>query len=86
MSEASITALALEETLLRQWSEFHALVEQFPSPPATREQAERFHDYAHDEAFVNSVVDALSLYLAERSDFDSRFVGFLELVLIQRAA
>jgi hypothetical protein len=85
LSEASITALALEETLLRRWSEFYTLAEQFQAPPATREQVDRFRDYAHDEAFVNSVVDALSLYLAGRSDFDAKFVGYLELILMHRA-
>ena len=85
MSEASITALALEESLLREWSEFHDRVEQRATPPTTREDAEQFSDYARNDAFVDSVVDALSLYLADRNEFDLKFGSYLDLMLIQRA-
>jgi hypothetical protein len=85
LSAESITALALEESLLKEWSEFYALVEAQRTAPATREQAERFARYAHDDAFVDSVVDALSLYLADRNEFDAKFGAYLDLMLIQRA-
>jgi hypothetical protein len=85
LSDASITALALEESLLKEWSEFHALVEQRRTAPTTREDADRFADYARNEPFVDSVVDALSLYLADRNEFDAKFGGYLDLMLIQRA-
>jgi hypothetical protein len=85
LSEASITALALEESLLREWSEFHDRVEQRRTPPTTREDAEQFSNYARNDAFVDSVVDALSLYLADRNEFDLKFGSYLDLMLIQRA-
>jgi hypothetical protein len=85
LSEASITALALEESLLREWSEFHDRVEQRRTPPTTREDAEQFSNYARNDAFVDSVVDALSLYLADRNEFDFKFGSYLDLMLIQRA-
>lgn len=85
MSDASITALALEESLLKEWSEFHTRVEQRPTAPTTREDAERFADYSRNDAFVDSVVDALSLYLADRNEFDPKFGSYLHLMLIQRA-
>ena len=85
MSEASITALALEESLLKEWSEFHTRVEQRRTAPTTREDAEQFADYSRNDAFVDSVVDALSLYLADRNEFDPKFGSYLHLMLIQRA-
>jgi hypothetical protein len=85
LSEASITALALEESLLREWSEFHDRVEQRRTPPTTRADAEQFSEYARNDAFVDSVVDALSLYLADRNEFDFKFGSYLDLMLIQRA-
>jgi len=85
LSEASITALALEESLLREWSEFHDRVEQRRTPPTTREDAAQFSDYVRNDAFVDSVVDALSLYLADRNEFDLKFGSYLDLMLIQRA-
>lgn len=85
MSEASITALALEESLLKEWSDFHARIERFAASPATREDAERVADYSRDSVFVDSVVDALSLYLAGRNEFDAKFGSYLDLMLIQRA-
>ena len=85
LSEASITALALEESLLREWSEFHDRVEQRRTPPTTREDIEQFSDYVRNDAFVDSVVDALSLYLADRNEFDFKFGSYLDLMLIQRA-
>lgn len=84
MSESSIAALALEESLRRRWSDFHRQVEEQRTAPATREHAERFREYARNDAFVDSVVDALSLFLADRSDFDRKLGGHLELMLIQR--
>ena len=84
MSEASITALALEESLLREWSEFHSRVELRRTPPATRDDAEGFSDYSRNHGFVDSVVDALSLYLADRNEFDVKFGAYLDLMLIQR--
>ena len=85
LSEQSITALALEESLLREWSEFHDRVEQRRTPPTTREDVEQFSNYVRNDAFVDSVVDALSLYLADRNEFDSKFGSYLDLMLIQRA-
>jgi hypothetical protein len=85
LTEASITALALEESLLRQWSELYDKVEALPTPPVTRAAADEFRDYSQHAAFVDSVVDALSLYLAGRSEFDGKFGSYLELLLIQRA-
>lgn len=85
LSEASITALALEESLLKEWSEFYTHVEERPTAPATRQDAERFAAYSRNDAFVDSVVDALSLYLADRNEFDAKFGGYLDLMLIQRA-
>jgi hypothetical protein len=85
LSDASITALALEESLLKEWSEFHALVEQRRTAPTTREDAESFGAYSRNHSFVDSVVDALSLYLADRNEFDAKFGGYLDLMLIQRA-
>ena len=85
LSEASITALALEESLLKEWSEFHTRVEERPTAPATREHAEHFGAYSRNDPFVDSVVDALSLYLADRNEFDPKFGGYLDLMLIQRA-
>jgi len=85
LSEASITALALEESLLREWSEFHDRVEQRRTPPTTREDVEQFSNYVRNDAFVDSVVDALSLYLADRNEFDTKFGSYLDLMLIQRA-
>jgi hypothetical protein len=85
LSEPSITALALEESLLKEWSEFHTRIEQRPTAPATREDAEQFADYSRNDAFVDSVVDALSLYLADRNEFDPKFGSYLHLMLIQRA-
>jgi len=85
LSDASITALALEESLLREWSEFHALVEERRTAPTTRESADRFGDYSRNDPFVDSVVDALSLYLADRNEFDAKFGAYLDLMLIQRA-
>jgi hypothetical protein len=85
VSEASITALALEESLLKEWSEFHTRVEQRRTAPTTREDAEQFADYSRNDAFVDSVVDALSLYLADRNEFDPKFGSYLHLMLIQRA-
>jgi hypothetical protein len=85
LSEASITALALEESLLKEWSEFHARVEERRTAPTTREDAERFTQYSRNDQFVDSVVDALSLYLADRNEFDAKFGGYLDLMLIQRA-
>jgi hypothetical protein len=84
LTEASITALALEESLLKEWSEFHSRVEQFASSAATREEAERVADYSRNDIFVDSVVDALSLYLAGRSEFDAKFGSYLDLMLVQR--
>jgi hypothetical protein len=84
LSEASITALALEESLLKEWSEFHALVEERRTAPTTREDADRFVEYSRNNQFVDSVVDALSLYLADRNEFDAKFGGYLDLMLIQR--
>lgn len=84
LSEASITALALEESLLKEWSEFYTRVEERRTAPTTREDAERFAPYAHNDAFVDSVVDALSLYLADRNEFDPKFGSYLDLMLIQR--
>lgn len=83
--EASITALALEESLLREWSEFHSRIEHYSASPATREEAERVADYSRNLRFVDSVVDALSLYLAGRNEFDAKFGSYLDLMLIQRA-
>ena len=71
--------------MLREWSEFHARIEQQRTAPATRAHAEAFIDYSGNDTFVDSVVDALSLYLAGSSDFDRKFGGHLELMLIQRA-
>lgn len=71
--------------MLREWSEFHARIEQQRTAPATRAHAEAFVDYSRDDAFVDSVVDAISLYLAGRHGFDRKFGGHLELMLIQRA-
>lgn len=85
LSEASITALALEESLLREWGEFHTLIEQHRTAPTTRDAAEQFVQYSRNDAFVDSVVDALSLYLADRNEFDAKFGGYLDLMLIQRA-
>ena len=85
LTSSSITALALEESLLKQWSDFHDRVEQFKASPSTRADAEKVSDYARDQAFVDSVVDALSLYLAGRSEFDAKFGSYLDLMLIQRA-
>jgi hypothetical protein len=85
LSDASITALALEESLLKEWSEFHSLVEQRRTAPTTREDADRFGDYSRNDPFVDSVVDALSLYLADRNEFDAKFGAYLDLMLIQRA-
>jgi len=84
LTSSSITALALEESLLKQWSDFHERIEQFKASPSTREDAERVADYSRDRQFVDSVVDALSLYLAGRSEFDAKFGSYLELMLIQR--
>lgn len=84
MNDASITALALEESLLKEWSAFHSLVEQRQTAPTTREEAERFAAYASNDAFVDSVVDALSLYLADRNEFDAKLSGYLDLMLIRR--
>lgn len=84
MTEASITALALEESLLKEWSAFHERVDQSPPAPGTHEQAERTASYARNGAFVDSIIDALSLYLAGRSEFDSKFLSYLDLTLIQR--
>jgi hypothetical protein len=84
LSDASITALALEESLLKEWSEFHSLVEQRRTAPTTREDAEQFAGYVRNDAFVDSVVDALSLYLADRNEFDAKFGGYLDLMLIRR--
>lgn len=86
LTEASITALALEESLLKEWSEFHSRVQQFSSSPATRADAERVADYSRNHVFVDSVLDALSLYLAGRSEFDRKFGSYLDLMLIQRAS
>jgi hypothetical protein len=85
LTDSSITALALEESLLKRWSEFHSRIEEFKASPATRDEAERVSDYSRDTAFVDSVVDALSLYLAGRSEFDAKFGSYLDLMLIQRA-
>jgi hypothetical protein len=85
LSESSITALALEESLLKEWSEFHDRVEQRRTPPTTREDVEEFANYVRNDAFVDSVVDALSLYLADRNEFDFKFGSYLDLMLIQRA-
>lgn len=85
LTEASITALALEESLLKEWSDFHARVEQFAASAATREEAERVANYSRNDVFVDSVVDALSLYLAGRNEFDAKFGSYLDLLLIQRA-
>ena len=85
MTSNSITALALEESLLKRWSEFYERIEQFKSSPSTRDDAERVSEYSRDSAFVDSVVDALSLYLAGRSEFDAKFGSYLDLMLIQRA-
>lgn len=85
MSETSINALALEESLFRAWSDFHARIEQFSASPATHVDAERVADYSRNDAFVDSVVDALSLYLAGRSEFNAKFGSYLDLMLIQRA-
>ena len=85
LTSSSITALALEESLLKRWSDFHERIEQFKASPSTRDDAQRVADYALDDAFVDSVVDALSLYLAGRSEFDAKFGSYLELMLIQRA-
>jgi len=84
LTSNSITALALEESLLKQWSDFHERIEQFKASPSTREDAERVADYSRDQQFVDSVVDALSLYLAGRSEFDAKFGSYLDLMLIQR--
>jgi hypothetical protein len=85
LSELSINALGLEESLRKEWSEFHTRVEQRPTAPATREDAEQFAAYSRNDAFVDSVVDALSLYLADRNEFDPKFGSYLHLMLIQRA-
>ncbi len=85
MSQAFIDALGLEESLLAQWGGFRTRIEQFPASAATREAAERVADYSRNDVFVDSVVDALSLYLAGRNGFDARFGSYLELMLIQRA-
>ena len=85
MTSSSITALALEESLLKRWSDFYSRIEEFKSSPSTREDAERVVEYSRDHAFVDSVVDALSLYLAGRSEFDPKFGSYLDLMLIQRA-
>ncbi len=85
LSEASITALGLEASLLREWSEFYSRVERRPTPPATRADAEPFAEYARDDAFVDSIVEALSLYLADRNEFAAKLAAHLDLMLIQRA-
>jgi len=85
LSESSITALALEESLLREWSEFHARVAQRRTAPTTRADADTFADYSRNGQFVDSVVDALSLHLAGRNEFDVKFGSYLDLMLIQRA-
>jgi hypothetical protein len=85
LSEASINTLGFEGSLLKEWSEFQSRVEQRPTAPATREDAEQFAAYSRNDAFVDSVVDALSLYLADRNEFDPQFGGYLHLMLIQRA-
>jgi hypothetical protein len=85
LTEASITALALEESLLREWSSFHTRVERFASPAGTRAEADRTLRYVDNLRFVDSIIDALSLYLAGKSEFERRFLCYLDLVLIQRA-
>lgn len=85
MSQAFIDALGLEESLLAQWRGFRTRIEKFPASAATRAAAERVADYSRNDVFVDSVVDALSLYLAGRNGFDARFRSYLDLMLIQRA-
>lgn len=85
MSDPAINSLGLEESLQKEWSEFHSRVGQRPTAPATREDAEQFADYSRNDAFVDSVVDALSLYLADGNEFDPKFGSYLHLMLIQRA-
>lgn len=71
--------------MLREWSAFHERVEQQRTAPATRDHADAFVEYSRDDDFVDSVVDAISLYLAGRHGFDRKLGGHLELMLIQRA-
>ncbi len=85
MSNAAISALGLEASLQKEWSDFHSRVGQRPTAPTTREDAEQFADYSRNDAFVDSVVDALSLYLADGNEFDPKFGSYLHLMLIQRA-
>lgn len=85
MTDASITALALEESLLKEWSTFNARVDGFAASPGTRADADRMLRYATNDRFVDSAVDALGLYLAGQSTFERKLLSFLDLVLIQRA-
>jgi hypothetical protein len=85
LTQAAISTLGLEASLLTQWRAFDACIEQFPASAATRQEAERIAEYSRNDVFVDSVVDALSLQLAGRSGFDTRFGSFLDLLLIQRA-
>ena len=85
MTDASITALALEESLLKEWSTFNARVDSVPSAPGTRAEADRMLRYATHDSFADSVVDALALYLAGHNAFERKLLCFLDLVLIQRA-
>ena len=85
MTDASITALALEESLLKEWSAFNTRVDGFATPPGTRAEADRMLRFAGNDSFVDSAVDALGLYLAGQSAFDRKLLCFLDLALIQRA-
>lgn len=85
MNNASITSLALEESLRKEWSSFHARVDGLAVPPGTRMEADRLLRYSTNDAFVDSVVDALGLYLAAQSTFERKLLCVLDLILIQRA-
>ncbi len=84
LNDKSITALALEESLLREWSLFNARVAEL-DVPATRADADRMQRFANHGSFADSVVDALGLHLAGQNTLDRKLLHFLDLVLIQRA-
>jgi hypothetical protein len=85
LTDASITALALEESLHREWNAFHSRVDSLAAPPGTRADADRMVRYAGHTGFVESILDALSLHLAGKNSFDRKLLCYLDLVLIQRS-
>jgi hypothetical protein len=85
LNDASITALALEESLLREWNMFRARVDELPCPPGTRAAADGMLRFANNGSFADSVIDALELHLAGQNVLEGKLLSCLDLVLIQRA-